>query len=108
MAPSYMGHSHVRHNRMSHICRTQECEPRERGTRRAVHDATKGPRMKMKNPPEIPAKFAAVAVGAGVGLSIVAGTAYRRSRTRLNEENPSPPRGFAARFTTPLLPDDFL
>jgi len=64
--------------------------------------------MKIKTPPDIPAKFFAVAAGAGVALSIVGGTAIARSRTRLSEENQDPPKGLAARFTTPLLPDDFL
>jgi ferredoxin-NADP reductase len=64
--------------------------------------------MKIEDLPEIPARYKAVAIGAGVGLSIVAGTTFKRSRTRMSEDNTSPPKGLAARFTTPLLPDDYL
>lgn len=63
--------------------------------------------MKIDDLPEIPARYKAVAAGAGVGLSIVFGTAVARSRTRVSKTG-GPPKGLAARFTTPLLPDDYL
>jgi ferredoxin-NADP reductase len=63
--------------------------------------------MKIDDLPEIPDRYKAVAAGAGVGLSIVFGTALVRSRTRVAKTG-GPPKGLAARFTTPLLPDDFL
>jgi ferredoxin-NADP reductase len=63
--------------------------------------------MKIDDLPDIPARYKAVAAGAGVGLSIVAGTTFRRSRVRISKTG-GPPKGLAARFTTPLLPDDFL
>jgi len=64
--------------------------------------------MKIVSPSDIPTRFKAVAAGAGVGLGIVAGTTFKRSRTQLTEDKQEPPKGLAARFTTPLLPDDFL
>src|SRR4051794_39593610 len=63
--------------------------------------------MKIDDLPDIPTRYKAVATGAGVGLSIVFGTAIARSRTSVKKTG-GPPKGFAARFTTPLLPDDFL
>jgi ferredoxin-NADP reductase len=64
--------------------------------------------MKIDDLPEIPARYKAVAVGAGVALAGIGVTAFRRSRVELDEESSGPPKGAAARFTTPLLPDDFL
>ncbi|MDQ1673784.1 MAG: stearoyl-CoA 9-desaturase oxidoreductase [Frankiaceae bacterium] len=63
--------------------------------------------MKIDDLPEIPARYKAVAAGAAVGLSIVFGTGFARSRTRVSKTG-GPPKGLAARFTTPLLPDDYL
>src|ERR1700712_1122106 len=63
--------------------------------------------MKIDDLPEIPDRYKAVAAGAAVGLSIVFGTGFVRSRTRVSKTG-GPPKGLAARFTTPLLPDDYL
>jgi len=57
--------------------------------------------------PEIPARYKAVGVGAVAALGVVFGTGFARSRAKVKEKG-GPPMGFAARFTTPLLPDDFL
>jgi len=56
--------------------------------------------------PEIPARYKAVGVGAVAALGVVFGTGFARSRAKVKDKG-GPPMGFAYRFTTPLLPDDF-